>query len=251
MRMNRTTRTEGDMATCIERDGPRRSNQMTRLSVMASLALLLCSGCGSGGTSRKDLASGTAQEILASSEAAAAAANSVVVASKSSQGRLNFALALRLTGNGGQAKITLLGRTTEVIRVGHDLYVKGGPTLYRRLRITRKLPSGTWLKTSVTGPLRNLAAFTEVPGVVDRLLTASGAVTKGGTAILRGQHALRLDDGGKLFKGSIYVAATGRPYPIMIKKAGIEAGRTIFSSWNRPVAVGAPEPAVSLEAARG
>jgi hypothetical protein len=217
------------------------------LALLLTLALVAAlTGCGSSGNG---VASKSASEILAVTKAAAASATSVHVVSKASQGPLSLTLNLDLASNGGRGQVSLLGLAFELIRVGNTLYLKGNPAFYTRLSSTTglHLPRGVWLKAPASGgKLAQLAAFTEASGELNRLLSSTGPVTKGATSTVNGQKAIELKETAKLFSGSLYVAATGKPYPIELVKRGKETGQITFSGWNAPVSLSAPANAIAI-----
>ena len=49
---------------------------------------------------------------------------------------------------------------------------------------------------------------------------------------------------------TLYVAATGTPYPIAATESGNSKGAITFDHWNDPVSVDAPKGAVDIEQAR-
>ena len=222
-----------------------------RLGVGIPLVLLLLTvvlaivlaGCGSG----ESLTSKSAAQILAASRSAALSASSVRVVSNAAQdrGRLSSMSDLELTGGGGRARTSFLGQTSEVMRIGDTLYVKGGPALYKRVaeRTGVHVPQGTWLSETVARkPLP-----TDLSRELTLLLRSPGSLTKGPTTTIAGQKAIELKETGrKLFTGAIYIATTGKPYPIEIVKHGQETGKTTFTGWNDPVTLSAPTGAIEL-----
>ncbi len=216
------------------------------LAVALSAAL---AGCGS---SDNGVASKSGKEILAASKAAAVGADSVHVLAKSAQGRLTLAINLALGRNGGRGRVSLFGLDYEVIRIGDTAYVKGSPAFYKRLGAilgkTLRVPAGTWLEGSATkGPLSQPVAFTDRPSELDRLLSTPGSVTKGASTTINGQKVIELKEATKVYKGVLYVATTGKPYPVLlVKSGGREKGRTTFSGWDEEVSLSAPSPSVDV-----
>ena len=209
-------------------------------------------GCGGTESSTKNptaRASGdgitqdTASEILTAAKNAAAKAESGTIRGNSKQrGVTQLKTDLQLTNDGGQGTMSLLGMKFEVIRAAEDLYVKGQQRLYTRLGIKKTVPPDTWVKL----PARNgLRAFTELGGEAARIIASSGQVTKGTTMILEGQPAIELRTQGKLYKGRLYVKATGEPYPIKIEKHGRETATFTFTGWNNTAAPTAPTKTIS------
>jgi hypothetical protein len=44
----------------------------------------------------------------------------------------------------------------------------------------------------------------------------------------------------------VYVATTGRPYPLEVVKDGGRGGTVVFSRWNEPVTLVAPADAIDV-----
>jgi hypothetical protein len=221
---------------------------VSALALLITVALAAAlTGCG--GSSGNGVASKSPSEILAASKAAADSATSVHVVSKASQGPLSLTSNLDLASNGGRGQVSGLGLAYEVIRVGNTLYVKGNSAFYTRLSATTglHLPQGVWLKAPASGgKLAQLASFTEMSGELGRLLSSTAPITKGTTTTVNGQKAIELKMTAKLFSGSLFIATTGKPYPIELLKHGRESGQTTFSGWNAPVSLTAPPNAIAV-----
>lgn len=228
---------------------------LTRLSAVLAraggpLALLTVAlalaGCG--GSSDNGLASKSASEILAASKAAAHSASSVHIANKSSLGPLSLMLNVDLARPGGRGQVSVGELSFEVIRTGSTLYLKGNPAFEQSLRATTGLraPHGEWLKVPINSArLAQLASVTDLSGELSRLLTRAGPISKGATTTVNGQQAIELKETTRLFSGSLYVATTGKPYPLQFVKSGRETGQTTFSGWNEPVSLTAPPNAIA------
>jgi hypothetical protein len=59
-----------------------------------------------------------------------------------------------------------------------------------------------------------------------------------------GQKVVAVTD--KTKGGTLYVATTGKPYPVQISKPGAGGGRVVFDHWNASVALTAPANAIDL-----
>jgi hypothetical protein len=226
----------------------RAARRRTAISPALALAIALAALTGCGSSTSNGITHKNATEILTAANAAAQSATSVHIEAHNAQGRLTLALNLDLTSNGGHAHITGLGVDFEVIRTGESLYVKGNPGFYQRLGgAAAHAPPGSWLKAPAkSGPLAQFAAFTDLPGEVGRLLSSANPVTKGATTTTNGQKAIELKQTGQLYAGKIYIATTGKPYPIQITKTGRETGRTTFTNWNQPISLSAPSKTISI-----
>jgi hypothetical protein len=69
-------------------------------------------------------------------------------------------------------------------------------------------------------------------------------VAKSGTATVNGKRAVVLTSPSK--GGTLFVARTGRPYPIQITKQGANGGSIFFDRWDQPVALTAPADALDI-----
>jgi uncharacterized protein (DUF2147 family) len=227
---------------------PRAARHRTAIphALVFAVAMVTLAGCG--GSADNGVASKNASEILAAAKAAAQSATAVHVESRAAQGRLTLKQNLGLARDGGHAHISGLGLDFEVIRTSNTLYLKGNPTFYQRLGINpTRIPQNTWIKTHANNrQFAGLRAFTDLPGEVGRLLTSANPVTKGATTTANGQKTIELKQTGKLYTGKIYVATTGKPYPVQITRTGRETGRTTLTNWNQPVSLSVPSSTISI-----
>lgn len=213
-----------------------RARHVIFLALAALVTAGLLADCGS---SDNGITSKSPQEILQASKAAVQKASSVTIQSKSAQGRLTLTSDLKLTREGGQGTISLLGLQIEVIKTGATVYAKGSPALYQRLEI-KAPPAGTWIKAPASGKLAQLAAFTDLAGETSRAISTSGNITKGQTTTIEGQPAIELKTEGKLYKGRLYIKTTSEPYPLKLEKTGRETSHTTLTNWNNTPAPTAP-----------
>ncbi len=211
-----------------------RAGALLALAATLTIALAGCGSSSNSGPSANGVAAKSPSEILATSTAAAQAANSVRVADSAGAGPAALTLNLQLTGDGGRARVSLLGLAFEEIRIANTLYVKGSPAFYSRLARDEHLRPcacrGTWLKAPANGRLAQLAAFTRRSELA-LILRATGTLSEGAASTVDGQKVIELKEAAKLFTGSLFIASTGQPYPIEIVKRGKESGQITFSGW--------------------
>ena len=211
------------------------------------LALGVLAGCG-GSSSSNNITSKSATEILTESKAAADSASSVHVSGSIKSGAAPVTIDLNLVaGKGAQGEISENGASFKLILLGGTAYISGSPAFYRSLggAAAAQLLDGKWLKASATsGEFASFNSLGNMRQLIDTTLAAHGTLTKGATSTVNGVQAIAITDTNKT--GSLYVATTGKPYPVAIAKGGSESGKIAFSNWDEPVTITAPPNAVDL-----
>jgi hypothetical protein len=215
------------------------------------LATALLGGCG-GSAGGSGVASKTAPQIVAAAKAAADGAATVHVAGTIVNGRKPLSMDMELLRErGGHGRIALEGLTIDLIRVDRIVYVNGSAAFYRHVagRAAARLLQGKWLKAPASsGNFASLASLTDLRKLIDTTLADHGTLARGPTSMIDGQKAVAIEDvtGG----GTLYIAASGSPYPIEIVKHGGGGGRITFDRWNKAVVLAAPTNAININALR-
>lgn len=211
------------------------------------VALGALAGCGSSSNSN-NIASKSATEILSESKAAAVSASSVHVSGSIESGAAPVTIDLNLAaGKGAQGEISENGASFKLILVGGTAYISGSSAFYRSLggAAAAQLLDGKWLKASATtGEFASFDSLANMRQLIDTTLAAHGVLAKGATSTVNGQQAIAITDTNK--SGTLYVATTGKPYPVAITKGGSENGKITFDKWNQPVTITAPSDSVDL-----
>jgi hypothetical protein len=214
-----------------------------------ALAAVLLGGCGSGGSSSGNgIASKTPAQILAAATAAADSASSVHVTGSIVSGGSPITLDLELlAGKGGRGQISENGLSFNLIQVDGTAYISGSPAFYSHFGgpAAAQLLEGKWLKAPASsGSFSTLGSLTDLNQLLDTALSDHGALAKGPTTTIDGQPVLSVTDASH--GGTLYVATTGKPYPIEISKLGKTGGKISFGAWNAPVTLQAPKNAIDL-----
>jgi hypothetical protein len=186
-------------------------------------------------------------QILADTERAVAAAGSVrIVAEGTSGGRpLRFDLKL-VAGRGGAGSVTEGGLTFQIVRLGSHAYFEAGAAFWKKFAgsIGPQLFQGRWIEASATsGQLASFTPLTSMRTFINGALSTHGTLVVGKTTMIGGQAALQLIDTTQ--GGSLYLAASGKPYPLEITSKG-GAGSIRFESWNEPFSTPAPKNALNF-----
>ena len=220
------------------------------LSACAVLALGLAGamlgGCG-GSSSGNGIAAKTPNEIVAASKAAADAATSAHVSGSIVSGGSPVTLDMQLAANGGRGQLALSGLGFELIQLGGTVYIKGSSAFYRHVggAAAAQLLQGRWLKASTTTPeFASFSSLTNLHRLIDAALASHGTLKKTATTTVKGKEVVGLTDQSQ--GGTLYVATTGKPYPVEIAKSGAGGGTLSFDRWNQAVSIAPPANAIDL-----
>lgn len=203
------------------------------LSLLAAGVVSACGGSGNG------LASKSPDAIVREADNAIAHASSVHVAGSISNNSVPLTLDLNLVaGKGGTGSLSEGGLTFRVITVGSSVYIQGTPAFWSHFAgqtVARKL-DGQWLRASATGQFASIAALTNQELLFGKVLLSHGRLKNVGTRTVNGREVVGVRDTSA--GGTLYVAATGHPYPVELIKGG--SGRIVFDRINQPVALRPP-----------
>jgi hypothetical protein len=196
------------------------------------------------------IASKSADAIVAGALAAANTASSVHVSGKGVANGQPLVLDIRASARGGGGHITVNGLSFDVVRIGVTAYFKGGVAFWRSAGGPAAAPlaplfAGKWMMASATkGDLASLTPLTDLHSLLGAILNNHGKLVKGGGATLGGRQVIAVIDTPK--GGTLYVAATGLPYPVEIAKGGSSGGTIRFDQWGVPLRLTAPKGAVDI-----
>ncbi len=210
------------------------------------LSVLVLAGCGS--SSGNGLASGTPAEILARAKTAADSAGSVYISGALVSKGVPVSLEMELlAGKGGRGRVAQNGLSFELVQVGGIVYIDGSAAFYRHIggAAAAQVLRGRWLKAPAGAPeLAPIAALTDLGKLIGSALASRGPLTSGGVTTVQGQKVIAIDDVSQ--RGTVYIAATGKPYPLEVVKDGGRGGTVVFDRWNEPVTLVAPANALDV-----
>lgn len=212
------------------------------------LALGALAGCGGKGSSGNGVAAKSPDQIAEQAKAAADSASSVHVAGAIASGGSHISLDLDLAaGKGGRGQITVDGLSAKLIVVGTTAYINGDASFYRHFggKAAVQLFQGKWLKAPTSDEnFAQLSSLADMHKFIDTALSSHGTLEKGAPTTVNGQPAIGVRDTSE--GGHLYVATTGKPYPLQLAKGGAEGGKISFDHWDEPVALSAPSNAVDI-----
>jgi hypothetical protein len=218
-----------------------------RLLTVLGAVTLAVAGCGGGSTRPSGVASKAPEQILAAASQAIEAANSVHVVGSVVDNGIQVRLDLHLArGRGGQGEVSENGLSFELISTGRVLYIQGSAAFWTHFggANAAKLFHGKWLKAPDSGQFGTLGRLATTQGLVGQLLSKHGKLSRGGRTTVDGQPAVGVVD--RTQGGTLFVATTGRPYPLEIVKRGSNGGYVKFTDFNRPVKLTPPSKSISL-----
>src|SRR5882757_1896096 len=197
------------------------------LLVLLSVAVAIAGCGGSSSSSGNGVADKPPTQILAATKAASDAATSVHVSGSIVSDKSPITLDMNLLADkGGQGKLSESGLAFELIQVNGTVYIKGSAAFYKHIGGTAaaQLLEGKWLKApSSDASFASLSQLTDLRQLVDQTLTSHGSLKKSGTTTIDGQKVVGITDTTK--GGTLYIATTGKPYPIEISKGGSGGGK--------------------------
>jgi hypothetical protein len=216
------------------------------LAFGATLSLALIAGCG--GAQSNGVASKPPDQILASSKAAATSAKSVHLSgslvSKGTPVSVNLGL---VAGGGAAGQISEHGAAFQFVTLDGTIYVSGDGAFLRRLGgiPASQLFLGRWLKAPLnSAEFASLSSLVDMQTLLSTLLSSHGPLRAAGARRVHGQQAVAVTDPAN--GETVYVATTGKPYPLEVAKSGSVAGRIVFEGWNVIVPLSPPANAINI-----
>jgi hypothetical protein len=217
-------------------------------AVVLAFAIAACGGSsGGGGSSDNGISSKSPDQIVSAVNAAVNGVNSVHVAGGVSNGGSKTTLDLNLVnGKGGKGTMSQSGLAFKIVAVGNQVYINGSNAFWQKFggSAAAQLLSGKWLKAPATGQLSSIASLTNVHTLFNQLLSSHGKLAKGSTTTVHGQKVIAVNDTTN--GGTLYVATTGKPYPIELNKSGSDGGQITFDQFNQAVTLAAPSNSIDI-----
>jgi hypothetical protein len=226
----------------------RRLSACALSSALLALAVAACGGSsGGGGSSDNGISSKSSDQIVSAVTSAVNGVNSVHVAGAVSSAGSNTTLNLNLVnGQGGKGSMSQGGLGFKIVAVGNQVYINGSNAFWQKFGGSgaSQLLSGKWLKAPATGQLSSIASLTNVHTLFSQLLASHGKLVKGSTSTVNGQKVIAVKDTTN--GGTLYVATTGKPYPVEIDKSGSNGGKITFDRFNQAVTLAAPANSIDI-----
>lgn len=222
-----------------------------RASALAVVAAaLLLAGCGGHGKSASSNgeASKSADAVLADAKAAADGASSAHVSGSISSGGTPITIDLTMGNDKAKGSMSTNGLEFDLVRIGGTAYIKGSDDFYKHYAgaAVAQLLHGKWLKTPIAGGrFGSLGALTSISALFGQVAANHGKLANDGAKTYQGQKVVEIRDTSDNSK--LYVAATGKPYPVAITGGTKGRSGTIsLDNWNQSFSVSAPKGAIDI-----
>lgn len=222
-----------------------RRRQAWTMAAVAGVAAMSLGACGSSSNGE---ASKPATQVLADAKQATANAASVHVAGGISQGGDRVQLNLDVGHGNGGGMVSQSGQSFQIVLKGSAVYLKAPAATLSKLAgpSAAQLLAGKWLQTTTANPdFTDLVSLLDVSKLVSAL-SSHGTLVRGSATTFHGASAVPLTDNGGN-KGTLFVAATGKPYILGVTGGGAKKGTIIFDQYGSAQAPPAPANAINLD----
>jgi hypothetical protein len=215
------------------------------MAVCGSFLAVAVAGCG--GASDNGVATKSPDAIVSAASNSISGVKSVHVSGTVTSNGAPITLDLSLVaGKGGGGQMSESGLSFKIIDLKQVVYLNGSDAFWRHVggNAAAQLFHGKWLRAPATGQFASVAALTDVQTLFSKLLSSHGTLAKGRTSTVSGQKVVAVRD--TTMGGTLYVATTGRPYPIELSKTGAQGGHIAFDRYNESVSLKPPASSIDV-----
>ncbi len=227
-------------------DGESCNSPGVRYLLAGALVLLVVVLAGWDSTTKASPngeSSKTPAQIIRDVKAAVATAKDAHIYGSGTSGGTKLTLDLHLVaGEGGAGRISTNGLGFQIVRVGGKAYFKGNQAFLTHYAgaTGAQLLLGKWLEASAkTGDLASFTPLTNLVQLTNAIFSGYGKLEVGPTTTVHGQPAIPLVDTTK--GGTLYIAATGPPYPLELIAGKGGTGAIHFQDWDKSVSLAVPK----------
>ena len=225
-----------------------RSHGLLAAAALPMTSLLLLTGCGGEVDAAAPLEGLTANQVLKKATKAANAASSVHVDADITDEDVDLSIDMRMQSDGAAAvgTVSAEGQTVELRVVDQAVYFKADRDFWVDAANAEAadLFAGKWVKGSLSDDgFSQFASFTDKDKFLDDLLerdSDDGTLTRVKGRTVDGQATVGLREKGNEDPGTLYVAQSDKPYPLLVLPEDAADGKAEFSEWGKPIEVTAP-----------
>jgi hypothetical protein len=215
-------------------------------ALAAAAAVGVWAGALTARAATNTITSQSPSAILAAATSAIDGVGAVHVSGSGVSNGTSISLDLHIVaGKGGEGTVALGGLSFQFVVIGNEGYFKASAAFWKRYAnpSIAQLVENRWFKAPTHGSFASFAEFANVHALFSGLLGSHGTLAKGHLTTLRGQSVIPLID--KTEGGTLYVAATGKPYPVEIASTR-QRGVIVIGNINQPASLTAPSGAISI-----
>jgi hypothetical protein len=150
-----------------------------------------------------------------------------------------------VAGKGGDGTVALGGLSFQFVVIGKEGYFKASAAFWKRYTnaAIAQLVENRWFKAPADGDFASFAEFANIHELFSGLLGSHGTLAKGQLTTVRAQRVIPVVDTTQ--GGTLYVAASGKPYPVEIANSR-EHGVIVIDNIDQPTSLIAPSGAINL-----
>ncbi|HEX6787603.1 MAG TPA: hypothetical protein VF091_00065 [Gaiellaceae bacterium] len=215
-----------------------------------ALLLLAATLAGCGGSSSSGEASKSPSAILADARQAVLDAGNVHMSGTIHSATQTLTLDLTVGNHGGGGTMTIAGSKVDIVRTGNQAYIRADATFLKQAAgkagaaVAGQL-AGKWLKVPIsTSQFAPVLVYTDLYSFVPQALRSVGKLTKGAEKTIDGQKTIELRSSKG---GSVFVATSGKPYPVEFDYGGASSGTITLSDWGNAKVPAAPKNALDVK----
>jgi len=231
---------------------PMRTVTRLTLSVAVSLAVGFVATSSAGAATGNGEAAKPATTILNDAVAATSGADTARISGAIVQGSSRIVLDIVSDHGSGGGSLTQNGAKLDLVVVPPSIYLKGSAASWKKITSSStaaKLFADKWLQTTTSNSdFGSFGQLFDLATLAGQIAEPQGTVVKGATTKYHGQPAIQLLSKSKTDPGTLYVAATGKPYVLGIVGTGKKnQGELRFSQYDTAKLPAAPTGAIDLD----
>jgi hypothetical protein len=217
--------------------------------VLTAALLVSCGGSKQEQARPNGEQSKPADQVFADAKSAATSASSARVSGSLVSNGTPFTLDVSTArGKGAEGSASVNGLQFDFVKIGDTVYIKGSDAFYQHFggAAIAQLIHGKWVKASATNAqFHSFVGLASMAGLFATIGSNHGRLVNDGQRTYQGQPVVVIRDTSDDSK--LYVAATGKPYPVALAGGSKkQSGRITFADWNKPVSLKAPEDAIDI-----
>ena len=211
------------------------------------LGALVLTGCGGSGTKDNGVSSLSAKDVVSKSQAAAKDATSVHVKGTVVSEGQTVAIDMRLKKDvGAKGTVSVGNSPVEILRVGDAAYLKASKDFWTQVAnatVGAKLADKYVKGSTNDATFKSFLSFTDLGSMFDSIFdTSSTGLQKVDGKTLGGRKTVGIKDPNPQSGGILYVATTGKPYPLLIESesGSTDKGSITFDEWDQSLTLSEP-----------